>query len=182
MSHLYRLVPRTTTNVLHVTRMNAHNLPLGSPVKVPEVTEGNPIVSSSGQFITTNGPSITARTSIGGGGSSASMLPGVQTAHDNTNPNKTTGDAKVSESKDGQDKEHESILKSPIGQFGLVALTAVSVYGAYKMLLGNAPNQVANLQDMQARITRPDLQPKSAVHVKIAHDNNPDKPHEGVNP
>ena len=60
--------------------MNAHNLPPGTPVKLPEVKEGYHIVSGSGQFIATDGPSATPRTGIGGG-SSASMLPGAQSAH-----------------------------------------------------------------------------------------------------
>jgi len=87
--------------------MNAHNLPPGSSVKVPEAKSENHIVSGSGQFIATDGPSATIRTGIGGG-SSASMLPGAQTAHDKTNPTKTTGDAKQSQgSKDGPDKAYE---------------------------------------------------------------------------
>ncbi|CAF1562313.1 unnamed protein product [Rotaria sp. Silwood1] len=180
MSNLCRLVPRTTTNVLYVSRMNAHNLLPGSSVKIPEAKNEQPMVSGAGQFIATNGPSITAKTGIGGGGSSESMLPSSETAHDKTNPNKTTGDAKASESQGGPDKAHESILKSPLGQFGLVALTAISVYAGYKMLFGNSPNQKANFEDIQARITRPDLQPESAVHAKIAQDENPHKPHEGV--
>ncbi|CAF1472076.1 unnamed protein product [Rotaria sordida] len=181
MSHICRLIPRTTTNLLYVSRMNAHTLPPGTTVKVPEAKGGNHIVSGSGQFIATDGPSGTGRSNIGGG-SSASMLPGAQTAYDKTNPNKTTADAKASQTSSGPDKEHQSILKSPLGQFGLVALTAISIYGAYKMLLGNAPNQKENLKDVHARITRPDLQSESAVHAKVAEDNNPDKPREGVNP
>ena len=95
MSHLCRLVPRATSNILYVSRMNAHNLPPGSTVKVPEAKSGHHIVSGSGQFIATDGPSGSKRTGIGGG-SSASMLPGAQTADDHTNPTKTTGDAKQS--------------------------------------------------------------------------------------
>ena len=93
MSHLYRLVPRATSNILYVSRMNAHNMPPGSSVKVPEAKSGHHIVSGSGQFIATDGPSATMKTGVGGG-SSASMLPGAQTAHDKTNPTKTTGDTK----------------------------------------------------------------------------------------
>jgi hypothetical protein len=95
MSHLFRLVPRATTSLMYVSRMNAHNLPAGSSTKVPEAKSGHHIVSGSGQFIATDGPSATTRSGIGGG-SSASMLPGAQTAHDKTNPTKTTGDAKQS--------------------------------------------------------------------------------------
>jgi hypothetical protein len=93
MSHLCRLIPRATTNILYVSRMNAHNMPAGSTTKVPEAKSGDHIVSGSGQFIATDGPSGTQRSGIGGG-SSASMLPGAQTAHDKTNPTKTTSDAK----------------------------------------------------------------------------------------
>ncbi len=106
MSHLCRLVPRTATNILYVSRMNAHNLPPGSPVKVPEAKSGHHIVSGSGQFIATDGPSATTKSGIGGG-SSASMLPGAQTAHDKTNPTKTTGDSKQSHSKGGSDKAYD---------------------------------------------------------------------------
>ncbi len=106
MSHLCRLVPRTTTNILYVSRMNAHNLPPGSSVKVSDTKGGHHIVSGSGQFIATDGPSATTRTGIGGG-SSASMLPGAQTAHDKTNPTKTTGDSKQSHSKGGSDQSYE---------------------------------------------------------------------------
>ena len=53
---------------------------------------------------------------------------------------------------------------------------------AYKVLLGNAPDQKANLRDVQARITRPDLQSESVVHAKLAEDNNPKKPRETLNP
>ncbi|CAF0814712.1 unnamed protein product [Rotaria sp. Silwood1] len=80
MSQLCRLIPRTTWNILYVSRMSAHNLPPGTPVKVPEAKGGHHIVSGSGQFIATDGPSGTERSGVGGG-SSASMLPGAQTAH-----------------------------------------------------------------------------------------------------
>ncbi len=103
MSHLCRLVPRTATNILYVSRMNAHNLPPGTSVKVPDAKGGHHIVSGSGQFIATDGPSGTTKSGIGGG-SSASMLPGAQTLHDHTNPTKTTGDSKQSHSKGGSDK------------------------------------------------------------------------------
>ncbi len=148
MSHLCRLVPRATTNILYVSRMNAHNLPPGSPVKVPEAKSGHHIVSGSGQFIATDGPSATSSTGIGGG-SSASMLPGAQTSRDKTNPTKTTGDAKQSHSKGGSDAayekkhqdnslhilmkflfclyRHQSIFKTPIGQFGIATVAAVSL-------------------------------------------------------
>jgi len=102
MSHLCRLVPRTATNILYVSRMNAHNLPPGSSVKVPEAKGGHHIVSGSGQFIATDGPSVTTSTGIGGG-SSINMLPGAQTAHDKTNPTKTTGDTVQTHSKGGPD-------------------------------------------------------------------------------
>ncbi|CAF1411392.1 unnamed protein product [Adineta steineri] len=178
MSHLCRLVPRATTNIFYVSRMNAHNLPPGSSVKVADA-KGHHIVSGSGQFIATDGPSATQRTGIGGG-SSASMLPGAQTAHDKTNPTKTTGDAKQSHKKGGSDTAHQSILKTPTGQVGLAAVAVLSLYAAYKMLLGNSPDQKANFRDKQARMTRPDLQGESDVHAKLAVDNNPKKPHEGV--
>jgi hypothetical protein len=106
MSHLCRLVPRATTNIIYVSRMNAHNLPPGSPVKVPEAKSGYHIVSGSGQFIATDGPSATSSTGIGGG-SSASMLPGAQTSRDKSNPTKTTGDAKQSHSKGGSDAAYD---------------------------------------------------------------------------
>lgn len=93
MSHLCRLVPRAASNVLYVSRMSAHNLPPGSPVKVPEAKSGHHIVSGSGQFIATDGPSASTKRGIGGG-SSASMLPGAQTADDKTNPTKTSSDSK----------------------------------------------------------------------------------------
>ena len=57
MSQLFRLVPRATANVLYISRMSAHNLPPGTPVKVPETKGGYHIVSGSGQFIATDGPS-----------------------------------------------------------------------------------------------------------------------------
>ncbi|CAF2385942.1 unnamed protein product [Rotaria sp. Silwood2] len=80
MSQLCRIIPRATWNVLYVSRMSAHNLPPGTPVKVSEAKGGHHIVSGSGQFIATDGPSATGRLGVGGG-SSASMLPGAQTAH-----------------------------------------------------------------------------------------------------
>ena len=95
MSHLCRLVPRAASNVLYVSRMSAHNLPPGAPAKVPEAKSGHHIVSGSGQFIATDGPSATTRRGVGGG-SSANMLPGAQTADDKSNPMKTTGDSKQS--------------------------------------------------------------------------------------
>ena len=98
MSHLCRLIPRAATNILYVSRMNAHNLPPGSSVKVPEAKGGHHIVSGSGQFIATDGPSGKTRSNIGGG-SSESMLPGAQTADDKTNPTKTTGDQKKTDKK-----------------------------------------------------------------------------------
>ncbi len=107
MSHLCRVLPRATSNILYVSHMNAHNLPPGSSAKVSEAKSGTHIVSGSDQFIATDGPSATTRTGIGGG-SSDSMLPGAQTAHDKTNPTKTTGDAKQSHnSKGGTDKAYE---------------------------------------------------------------------------
>ncbi|UJR09762.1 hypothetical protein I4U23_013989 [Adineta vaga] len=183
MSHLCRLVPRATSNILYVSRMNAHNLPPGSSVKVPDTKGGHHIVSGSGQFIATDGPSGSSRTGIGGG-SSANMLPGAQTADDKTNPTKTTGDAKQSHhrSQGGSDQSHQSLLKSPIGQFGIAAVVAVSIYAAYKMLAGNAPDQKANFRDKQARITRPDLQGQSDVHDKLAEEHHSKKPRETVNP
>ena len=105
MSHLCRLVPRAATNILYVSRMNAHNLPPGTSVKVPEAKSGHHIVSGSGQFIATDGPSGSSRSGIGGG-SSESMLPGAQTAYDKTNPTKTTGDAKQSHRKDPTDEAY----------------------------------------------------------------------------
>ena len=78
MSQIIRLVPRATSSIMYVSRMSAHNLPPGTPVKVPEAKGGYHIVSGSGQFIATDGPNATPRTRIGGG-SSASMLPGAQT-------------------------------------------------------------------------------------------------------
>ncbi len=102
MSHLCRLIPRATTNILYVSRMNAHNLPPGSSVKVPEAKGGHHIVSGSGQFIATDGPTGKTRSNIGGG-SSESMLPGAQTADDKTNPTKTTGDQKKTDKKGGSD-------------------------------------------------------------------------------
>jgi len=175
-------MPRTTSNILYVSRMNAHNLPPGTAVKAPEAKSGHHIVSGSGQFVATDGPSGTSRTGIGGG-SSESMLPGAQTIHDKTNPTKTTGDTKQSHSsKGGPDQVHRSILKSPFGQFGLATVALLSLYAAYKMLLGNAPDQRANFQDKQRRITRPDLQAESDVHAKLAKDQHPNKPHETTNP
>lgn len=106
MSHLCRLVPRAATNILYVSRMNAHNLPPGSSVKVPDTKGGHHIVSGSGQFIATNDPSGGSHRGIGGG-SSESMLPGAQTAYDKTNPTKTTGDAKQSHKKDPSDEAYE---------------------------------------------------------------------------
>jgi hypothetical protein len=124
--------------------MNAHNLPPGSPVKVPEAKSGHHIVSGSGQFIATDGPSAKTRTGIGGG-SSENMLPGAQTADDKTNPTKTTGDTKQSHSKGGPDTayeskkviqhsnssfsicRHQSVLKSPVGLFGIGAVALVSI-------------------------------------------------------
>jgi hypothetical protein len=96
--------------------MNAHNLPPGSSVKVPEAKGGHHIVSGSGQFIATDGPSVTTTTGIGGG-SSINMLPGAQTAHDKTNPTKTTGDTVQTHSKGGPDtayakKKHENFFSS----------------------------------------------------------------------
>ncbi|CAF4511682.1 unnamed protein product [Rotaria socialis] len=87
---------RTTSSILYVSRMNAHNLPAGTHVKVPEAPNGYHIVSGSGQFIATDGPSVTTRTRIGGG-SSASMLPGAQTPHDKSHSHgagKSHGSAK----------------------------------------------------------------------------------------
>jgi hypothetical protein len=145
MSHLCRLIPRATTNILYVSRMNAHNLPAGSSVKVPEAKSGHHVVSGSGQFIATDGPSAKTRSGIGGG-SSASMLPGAQTADDKTNPTKTTGDTKQSHSKGGSDKayeknnknsieflflfclyRHQSIFTSPAGIAGLAVVGVVSL-------------------------------------------------------
>lgn len=179
MAHLCRLVPRATTNLFYVSRMSAHNLPPGTQVKVPEAKSGHHIVSGSGQFIATDGPNARTRSGIGGG-SSASMLPGAQTADDKTNPTKTSSDAT-----DGKgpkkDAEHQSVFSSPVGQFGIAAVALVSIYAAYKMLAGNSPDQKANYKDKQARVTRPDLRGQSDVHDKIAADQNPKKPHEGKN-
>jgi hypothetical protein len=87
--------------------MNAHNLPPGSSVKVPEAKGGIHTVSGSGQFIATDGPSGTTKTELGGS-RSASTLPGAQTAHDKANPTKTTGDSKQSQgSKDGPDTAYK---------------------------------------------------------------------------
>jgi hypothetical protein len=86
--------------------MNAHNLPPGTTVKVPEAKSGHHIVSGSGQFLATDGPNATTRTGIGGG-SSASMLPGAQTSDDKTNPTKVSGDAREFRGKTGPDKSYE---------------------------------------------------------------------------
>lgn len=75
--------------------MNAHNYPPGTPVKVPEAKSGYHIVSGSGQFIATDGPSGSVRTGIGGG-SSANMLPGAQTLEDKTHSSKASDGAKHS--------------------------------------------------------------------------------------
>jgi hypothetical protein len=53
---------------------------------------------------------------------------------------------------------------------------------AYKMLLGNSPDQKANFRDKQARITRPDLASESDVHAKLAEEHHSKKPREAVNP
>ncbi|CAF5197277.1 unnamed protein product, partial [Rotaria magnacalcarata] len=53
MSNLCRLVQRTTSSIIYVSRMSAHNIPAGTPVKVPEAPGGYHIVSGSGQFIAT---------------------------------------------------------------------------------------------------------------------------------
>jgi hypothetical protein len=90
MSHLCRIVPRAATNVFYVSRMNAHNLAPGTTVKVPEATGGHHIVSGSGQFIATDGPTATTRIGLGGG-SSASMLPGAQTLDENTHSTQASG-------------------------------------------------------------------------------------------
>lgn len=81
MSHLCRLIQRTTPSVFYVSRMSAHNFPPGTPVKVPDTKGGHHIVSGSGQFIATDGPNAPVRTRVGGG-SSASMIPGAQTPAD----------------------------------------------------------------------------------------------------
>ena len=81
MSNFCRLIQRTTSSILHVSRMNAHNLPPGTRVKVAEASSGYHIVSGSGQFIATDGPDAPVRTKVGGG-SSASMIPGAQTPQD----------------------------------------------------------------------------------------------------
>ena len=101
MSQLYRFVPRFTSNIIYVSRMNAHTLPPGSAAKVPEAKTGNHIVSGSGQFIATNSSSTTTKTGTSGS-SSNSTLPGAQTANDKTNPRKTIEDAK-----DNSDKAYE---------------------------------------------------------------------------
>lgn len=106
MSNLCRLIPRATSNVLYVSRMNAHNLPAGSSVKIPNSKGGSHVVSGSGQFIATDGPNAKTKTNIGGG-SSESMLPGAQTADDKTNPTKTTGDSKENRGKSGADTSYE---------------------------------------------------------------------------
>lgn len=103
MSHLCRFIPRATTNILYVSRMNAHNLAPGSSVKTSDSKGGHHIVSGSGQFIATDGPNAKTRTNIGGG-SSESMLPGAQTAEDKTNPTKTSGDTREARGKTGEDK------------------------------------------------------------------------------
>ncbi|CAF0928909.1 unnamed protein product [Rotaria sordida] len=59
MSQICRLIPRTTWSVLYISRMSAHNLPPGTPIKVYEAKSGHHIVSGSGQFIATDGPSTT---------------------------------------------------------------------------------------------------------------------------
>ncbi|CAF4491309.1 unnamed protein product, partial [Rotaria magnacalcarata] len=40
MSNLCRLVQRTTSSIIYVSRMSAHNIPAGTPVKVPEAPGG----------------------------------------------------------------------------------------------------------------------------------------------
>lgn len=149
MSHLCRLVPRAATNILYVSRMNAHNLPPGTTVKVPEAKSGHHIVSGSGQFIATDGPSATMRVGIGGG-SSASMLPGAQLSHDKTNPTKTTGDTREALGKTGRDKAHESIFQSYLGQAGIVVVAVVSIYAAYRMLV-NKPSHKTTLRTEHAK-------------------------------
>ena len=103
MSHLCRLVPRSTATIFHASRMNAHSMPPGSPVKVSEAKSGQHIVSGSGQFIATDG-TTPGRSGIGGG-SSESMLPGAQLAHDKTNPTKTSADAPHSQGRKGGSDE-----------------------------------------------------------------------------
>jgi hypothetical protein len=102
MALLYRLVPRVTSNIIYVSRMNAHNLPPGSSVKAPEAKSGDHVVSGSGQFVATDSSSTKTK-----GGSSDSTLPGAQTARDKTNPTKTTGETKQSHSsKSGSDEAY----------------------------------------------------------------------------
>lgn len=79
MSHLCRIVPRATTSVLYASRMQAHNYAPGTHVKVAEAKSGYHIVSGSGQFIATDGPSGSVSMGVGGG-SSESMLPGAQSS------------------------------------------------------------------------------------------------------
>ena len=144
MSHLCRLVPRSTATIFHASRMNAHSMPPGSSVKVPEAKSGQHIVSGSGQFIATDG-TTPGRAGIGGG-SSESMLPGAQIAHDKTNPTKTSADASQSQGRKGGpdaaydahllyaslsprifSPRHQSIFKSPAGIAGVAAVAAVSI-------------------------------------------------------
>ena len=97
MSHLCRLVSRSTSNMIHVSRMQVHNLAPGTAVKVPEAKSGYHIVSGSGQFIATDGPNANVRSGIGGG-SSASMIPGAQSNFDSTHHTKSTSENKQSQS------------------------------------------------------------------------------------
>ncbi len=107
MSNLYRLVPRMTSSIFYVSRMNAHNSPPGSSVKTPEAKSGNHTVSGSGQSVARDGPSATTKTGTGSG-SNPSVLPGAQTTQDKTNPMKTSEDAKHSQgSKGGPDQAYE---------------------------------------------------------------------------
>lgn len=82
----------------------------------------------------------------------------------------------------GPDKAHQSILKTPTGLFGIAAVAVLSIYAAYKMLFGNAPDQRENFRDKQARMTRPDLQGESDVHAKLAEEHHSKKPRETTSP
>ena len=65
MSHIYRLIPRATSSIIYVSRMNAHNLPPGSSAKVPEAKSGNHVVSGSGQFVATDSSSTKTKSGNG---------------------------------------------------------------------------------------------------------------------
>lgn len=146
MAHICRLVCRTTYNLNHVSRMNAHNYAPGTKIKSSNSESESYVVSGSGQFLATDNFSTADRLI-----NNTNVLPGGQSVHDKTNLTKTASNFKeIQGNINEQNEEEETVLNGPAIQIGTLVIALASIYATYKMLSEKASNQREARRILQA--------------------------------